>query len=111
MHRFQTTTVMIHDPETRLSIRMEDFNTADFQEKILSSEQHALRWLEQVAGTVYHNRQDLECEKAWVAVVRTPAAHGNAGKIIMAFGETIEEAAGAAEEEWNSLWSGLSATH
>ncbi len=93
---------------------MEEFNTAEIteaQDAIPMSEQDALRWLKQVDGTVYHNRQDNSGENAWVAVVRTPGANGKVGKIILAFGESIQEAAGAAEEEWNTLWSGISATH
>jgi hypothetical protein len=90
---------------------MEEFTAAESDEKYLTSEQDALHWLKQVNGTVYHNRQDDSGDNAWVAVVRTPAANGNVGKIILAFGESIQDAAGAAEEEWNALWSGLSATH
>ncbi|MFT5444813.1 MAG: hypothetical protein ACI8W3_003872, partial [Myxococcota bacterium] len=44
----------------------------EVQEVLLSSEQAALRWLKQVDGTVYHNRNDADGENAWVAVVRTP---------------------------------------
>ena len=78
---------------------------------VLTTEQAALRWLKQVEGTVYHNRNDADGENAWVAVVRTPAANGRTGKIILAFGESIQEAAGAAESEWNALWSSLSVQH
>ncbi|MCP4039770.1 MAG: hypothetical protein GY733_22695 [bacterium] len=81
------------------------------QESVLASEQEALRWLKQVEGTVYHNRNGADEDNAWVAVVRTPASNGKAGKIILAFGESIQEAAGAAEEEWNTLWANLSASH
>ena len=81
------------------------------RETVLTDEQDALRWLKQVDGTVYHNRNDADGENAWVAVVRTPAANGRTGKIILAFGESIQEAAGAAESEWNTLWSNMSAQH
>ena len=81
------------------------------QESVLTNEQDALRWIKQVDGTVYQNRNHADGDNAWVAVVRTPAANGKAGKIILAFGETIQEAAGAAESEWNTLWSTLSAQH
>ena len=90
---------------------MEEMIAGETDGRILLIERDALRWLKQVDGTVYHNRQDNNGENAWVAVVRTPAANGNVGKIILAFGETIQEAAGAAEEEWTTLWNGLSATH
>ena len=81
------------------------------KEPVLTTEQAALRWLKQVEGTVYHNRNGADSGNAWVAVVRTPAANGRTGKIILAFGESIQEAAGAAESEWNTLWSNLSAQH
>ncbi len=87
-------------------------NTSEIPEgPILASEHEALRWLRQVEGVVYHNRNDADGDNAWVAVVRTPAASGKTGKIILAFGESIQEAAGAAEEEWNALWTSMSATH
>ncbi|MDP6979759.1 MAG: hypothetical protein QF570_14325 [Myxococcota bacterium] len=81
------------------------------EEPVLTTEQDALRWLRQVEGTVYHNRNDADGENAWVAVVHTPPANGRTGKIILAFGESIQEAATAAEEEWTSVWSSMSATH
>ncbi|MCP4038714.1 MAG: hypothetical protein GY944_00300 [bacterium] len=93
---------------------MDDFSTQARNptlEPMLASEQDALRWLKQVDGTVYHNRNQADGDNAWVAVVRTPPAHGKAGKLILAFGESIQEAAGAAEEEWNALWSSISARH
>jgi len=80
-------------------------------EPVLANEREALHWLRQVEGTVYHNRNDADGENAWVAVVRTPAANGKTGKIILAFGESIQEAAGAAEQEWNTLWSSMSVVH
>lgn len=80
-------------------------------EPVLASEQEALRWLKQVDGTVYHNRNQADDENAFVAVVHTPSANGRVGKIILAFGESVQEAAGAAEEQWNSLWQDLSSSH
>ena len=80
-------------------------------ELLLQDEQEALRWLRQVDGTVYHNRNQADDENAYVAVVRTPGANGQVGKIILAFGETVQEAAGAAEQQWDSLWRELSSSH
>ncbi len=101
--------------ETRRSERKMDETRSDvseiYGEPVLATEQDALRWLRQVEGTVYHNRNDADGDNAWVAVVRTPPANGKTGKLILAFGESVQEAAGAAEEEWNSLWSSMSATH
>lgn len=95
-------------------MKIEDFQDETGEracEAVLGSERAALRWLRQVDGTVYHNRNGADGENAWVAVVRTPSANGKVGKIILAFGESIQEAAGAAEEEWNALWSRISAEH
>ncbi len=93
---------------------MDEFQTEPAQVEhrpALTSEQAALRWLQQVGGTAYHNRNDLDGENAWVAVVRTPSAHPKVGKLILAFGESVHEATCAAEEEWNTLWSSLSVRH
>lgn len=93
---------------------MDEFQTAPTQDEhrpVLTSEQDALRWLRQVGGTAYHNRNDVDGENAWVAVVRTPSAHGKVGKLILAFGESVHEAACAAEAEWTALWSSLSVKH
>ena len=73
----------------------------------MTSEQ-ALGWIKQVGGVVYHNKKADEPDNAWVAVVRTPGAVGQAGKLILAFGETLEEATGAAEAQWDTIWSDLS---
>ncbi len=73
--------------------------------------QQALAWIKQVGGVVYHNKKSEEPDNAWVAVVRTPHAGGKPGKLILAFGETLENAAGAAEAQWDEIWSDLSLVH
>ena len=73
--------------------------------------EEALCWLEQVGGTIFHNPKKPDTESAWVAVVRTPRSGSRAGKIIMAFGETLECAAIAAEDQWQEIWGGLSSQH
>lgn len=75
------------------------------------TEAEALTWLKQVGGVAYHNQRDADGENAWVAVVRTPTANGKNSKIIMAFGESLELATEAAEEQWHQLWTGLSQVH
>jgi hypothetical protein len=75
------------------------------------SQVEAQDWIDQVGGVVYHNEESDEPENAWVAVVRTPGPGGQAGKIILAFGESPEDATGAAEEQWDEIWDGLSAIH
>ena len=74
------------------------------------TQNEALRWLKQVDGSIFHN-SEIDDENAWVAVVRTPAPQGKAGKIILAFGETLSAAAAAAEEEWETLWESFGVTH
>jgi hypothetical protein len=71
----------------------------------------ALEWLKQVDGVIFHNKEEIDLENTWVAVVRTPAAGPKAGRIILAFGESMEEAAGAAEAQWDQIWTGLSSVH
>lgn len=71
----------------------------------------AIDWLKQVQGTVYRNPREHEVEHAWVAMVRTPPAAGRSGKIILAFGDTLEGAAHAAEAQWQQIWSRISRTH
>ena len=73
--------------------------------------EEALEWIKQVDGVIYHNRHDDDVENAWVAVVRTPPAGAQAGRIILAFGETLESAAGAAEAQWDRIWSAISRVH
>ncbi len=77
----------------------------------LMTSNEALSWLKQVEGTVFHNKYQAEDENAWVAVVRTPGINGQNGKIILAFGETLEIATSAAEREWQQVWERISRVH
>ncbi len=76
----------------------------------MSSEQ-AQAWIEQVGGVVFHNKRSDDVENAWVAVVRTPPSNGKTGKIILAFGESMEDATCAAEAQWDEIWGDLSSVH
>ncbi len=78
--------------------------------ELTMTQNEALRWLKQVDGSIFHN-SETACESAWVAVVRTPAPQGRRGKIILAFGETLSAAAGAAEQEWQTLWESFGSSH
>jgi hypothetical protein len=91
--------------------RIDEVKTIELDEDALMSEREALRWLRQVDGAIYHNRHQGYDEDTWVAVVQTPAAPGSIGKVIMAFGETVEEAACAAEAQWHQVWGELSTIH
>ena len=64
----------------------------------------ALSWLQQVGGELYHSRKAEPGNTAWVAVVRTPSMGGRRGKLIIALGSSMQEAASAAEDQWQRLW-------
>ena len=94
----------MHSPDDRSDVDWLD-------EPVLLTEREALGWLRQVDGSVYRDRHQGDANNAWVAVVRTPSANGRAGKIILAFGESLLDAAGAAEAEWQRCWSSMGVTH
>jgi len=71
----------------------------------------AIAWLRDVEGRLYRSGPDAAGDSAWVAVVRTPGASGSRGKLIIALGDTLEAAAGAAEAQWQRLWSALGPVH
>ena len=73
--------------------------------------EEALCWLRQVKGPLYRNKQHASGKKAWVAVVRTPQEGSRRGKLIIALGDSMEEAASAAEGQWQRLWGKLGSTH
>lgn len=76
----------------------------------MTSEQ-AIHWLREVDGQLYRNRRQLGGKQAWVAVVRMPRHGARRGKLIIALGGTMEEAAFAARGRWQSLWRGLGPAH
>lgn len=71
--------------------------------------EQALSWLQQVGGALYHSRNAEPGPTAWVAVVRTPWTGARRGKLIIALGSTMQEAAVAAEDQWQKLWQEPSA--
>ena len=73
--------------------------------------EEALGWLRQVKGQLYHNKPHPSGNRAWVAVVRTPRNGTHNGKLIVALGPSMEEAAAAAENQWQALWHKMSQTH
>ena len=68
------------------------------------SNEEAIAWLRQVEGQLYRNNHHPRGVEAWVAVVRTPRAAGRRGKLIVALGGTMEEAASAAAGQWEAVW-------
>jgi hypothetical protein len=73
--------------------------------------EEALGWLRQVKGQLYRNKPHPSGNQAWVAVVRTPRNGRRGGKLIVALGSSMEEAAAAAEGQWRDIWHGMSQTH
>jgi hypothetical protein len=71
----------------------------------------AVAWIQQVDGRLYHTPKRDDDKKAWVAVVRWPTPGDQRDKLIVALGGTMEEAAEAAERQWQTLWDGLSTLH
>ncbi len=71
----------------------------------------ALCWLRQVKGQLYRNRPHASAHQAWVAVVRAPQPGSPRGKLIIALGASMEEAASAAEAQWQRLWGSLGRSH
>ena len=71
----------------------------------------AMTWLQDVKGRLYRTKKRSEKPEAWVAIVRVPGNSARVGKMIIALGESAGEAASAAEETWQTLWSDLSNMH
>jgi hypothetical protein len=68
------------------------------------TQEQAISWLQQVGGALYHSRRSDAGRTTWVAVVRTPRTGVRRGKLIIALGSTLQEAATAAEDQWHKLW-------
>lgn len=75
------------------------------------TQDEALEWLREVNGQLYRNNRHRSGREAWVAVVRTPLAGGRRGKLIVALGSSMEEAAEAAAGQWHLVWSSFGPTH
>ena len=73
--------------------------------------EEAIRWLREVECSLYRSGPDSDGRSAWVAVVRTPAPPGGRGKLIVALGDSLEEAADTALEQWRRLWRSLGPIH
>jgi hypothetical protein len=71
----------------------------------------AVTWMQQVNGRFYQTPKRPDKPDAWVAVVRVPSAGVRPSKLIIALGESLLEAADAAEEQWQTLWDELSTMH
>jgi hypothetical protein len=68
------------------------------------TQEQAVSWLQQVGGALYRAPHTEGGRSAWVAVVRTPVRGARRGKLIIALGATLQEAAAAAEGQWQKVW-------
>lgn len=75
------------------------------------SRDEAIDWLREVDGQLYRNNRHPSGREAWVAIVRTPRSAGRRGKLIVALGGSMEEAASAAAGQWDELWRSFGASH
>jgi len=71
----------------------------------------ALTLLLQVDGRLYQPKTKSAKPDAWVAVVRVAGAGARKGRLIVALGESAEEATTAAEGQWQKLWTDISKLH
>ena len=70
------------------------------------TDEEALRWVEAAGGKLHHRKHADAAEK-WVVLLRTPTAQPGAGRLILAFGDSIAEAVDAARTGWESVWQQL----
>ena len=75
------------------------------------SADEAIAWLRRVDGELYRTAPGRTGREAWVAVVRTPRASGEAGKMIVALGETLQDAAASAAQQWRAVWRTIGTLH
>jgi hypothetical protein len=85
--------------------------TSACRAEVEMTEEEAVSWLRQVNGRLYQNARNHSKGEAWVAVVRTPRSGATSGKMIIALGQSLQEAAAAAEGQWRAIWRRLSNVH
>ena len=71
----------------------------------------AQSWLGQVGARVLYHPESGDSERAWAAVIRTPATAGRRAQIILAFGSSLTDLAETAEQHWNEVWVRASGAH
>jgi hypothetical protein len=69
----------------------------------------AIAWLRQVDGELY--RTPRGARAAWVAVVRAPRTDRRAARLIVALGESLEEATATAARQWREEFAPRSTLH
>ncbi len=75
------------------------------------TQKEAVEWLTAVDGQLYKSSLRNDKPESWVAVVHTPRNGTETAKLIIALGETLQEATAAAESQWREQLSRLSGMH
>ena len=75
------------------------------------TQKEAIEWMTAVDGQLYKSSLVENKPESWVAVVHTPQNGTEKAKLIIALGQTLQDAATAAESQWREQWSRLSGTH
>ena len=70
------------------------------------TQEEAVEWLTAVDGQLYKSSLTAGKPESWVAVVRTPSSSRQKAKLIIALGETMQEATAAAIGQWRNLSNG-----
>jgi hypothetical protein len=70
--------------------------------------EEAVQWLREVDGELYRTRPGRRGREAWVAVVRAPQ---QTPRLIVAMGETLQEAASAAALQWRESFRATGTFH
>ena len=75
--------------------------------------EQAVDWLRDVDGELFRTRPGRGGREAWVAVVRAPRPGARAGnaRLIVALGETLEEATSVAAHRWRDCFRPVGALH
>ena len=71
----------------------------------------AVHWLHEVEGRLMCKRDAPDDPDGWVAIVKTPAASGHRGQVILGFGDSAVAAVQTARESWQDAWREISTVH
>ncbi len=67
------------------------------------TQEEAVEWLTAVNGQLYKSSLTINKPESWVAVVRTESSATERAKLIIALGETMQDATSAAISQWRDL--------
>jgi len=71
----------------------------------------AIAWLRRVDGELYRTRRSVGARAAWVAVVPAPRVDRQRSRLIIALGESLEEAASTAARQWRENFASSGPLH